>query len=113
MEDLIRIVRSLEAVEGEEKGQGRMRSGPAQARFPEEGPDTETARIVEQILAKLGPDLHHSRERKRSPSTPGPECVHSMVQEMSQSATRDISKSKNGDKPVERNHGLSPSAEQK
>ena len=70
----MKIARSLEAVEGEEMGRGQMRRGPVQARVTEEeGSDTEAARIVEQILAKLGPDLRQSREPRRRPHTPGPQ----------------------------------------
>ncbi len=56
-----------------------MRRGPAQTSFPgEEGYDTEAAQIADQILAKLGADLHQSREPKRHPPTPGPQRVRSV-----------------------------------
>ncbi len=89
-----------------------MHRDPAQVRFTEEeGSDTEAARIVEQILAKLGPGLRQSRELRRHPPTPRLQHVRSVEREMSQSGTRDTYKSKNGDKPVERSRGRSPSME--
>ncbi len=57
IENLICIVLSLEAMGGEEKG-GRARGGPTQTRFAEEeGYESDTTWIVEQVLAKLGPEL--------------------------------------------------------
>ncbi len=59
IEDLMRIARSLEAVEGEEMGRGRARRSPTQVRFTEEseGYESEAMRIADQILAKIGPEL--------------------------------------------------------
>ncbi len=73
--DLMRIARSLEAVEGEETGRGRVRRGPAQVRFTDEteGSQSEIARIADQILAKIGLELRQSRDSKRRPPTPGPQ----------------------------------------
>ena len=75
IEDLMRIARSLEAVEGEETGRSRSRRGPAQTRFTDEteGSESEVARITDQILAKIGPELRQSRDPKRRPPTPGPQ----------------------------------------
>ncbi len=58
IEDLMRIARSLEAVEGEETGRGRERRSPTQARFTEEseGYESEATHIADQILAKIGPE---------------------------------------------------------
>ncbi len=74
IEDLMRIAWSLEAVEGEEMGRGRMRRGPAQARFTDEteGSESEVACTTDQILAKIGPELRQSRDPKRRPPMPGP-----------------------------------------
>ena len=108
----MRITTSLEAVEGEEAGHGRQRWGPAQPRFPEEeGSDAEAAQIAEQILTKLGPDFQQSRDPKRRPPTPGPQCASSVEREMSQSMPRDTSKGKSVDKSTERNQGRSPSTD--
>ncbi len=69
IEDLMRIARSLEAVEGEETGRGRARRGQAQARFTDEaeGSETEVTHIADQILAKIGPELRQSRDPKHRP----------------------------------------------
>ncbi len=78
----MRIVRSLVAMEGEEMGRGRLRRGTTQDRFAEEDEsDLDAARIVEQILAKLGPDLHHSREPRRKP----PKCPPAPGQDLENS----------------------------
>ncbi len=74
IEDLMRVARSLEAVENQETGHGGQRWGSTQTRFSEEErPETEATRITEQILAKLGPELRQSRDPKRRPPTPGPQ----------------------------------------
>ncbi len=74
IEDLMRVARSLEAVENQETGHGRQRRGSAQIQFSEEEkPKTEATHIAEQILAKLGPELRQSRDPKRRPPTPGPQ----------------------------------------
>ncbi len=75
IEDLMRIARSLEAIEGEETVRGRARRGPAQAWFAEknEGSESEVARIADQILAKIGPEMRQSRDAKRRPPTLGPQ----------------------------------------
>ena len=58
IEDLMRMARSLEAVENQEAGHGRQRRGSTQARFSEkEGPETQATWIADQILARLGPEL--------------------------------------------------------
>ena len=73
IEDLMWVARSLETVENQEAGHGRSCRGPNQARFSEgEGPETEMDRIVDQLLARLGPELRQSRVPKRQPPTPGP-----------------------------------------
>ncbi len=56
IEDLMRITRSLEAVESIETS-CRGRRGHTQARFAEEseGYESDATRIVDQIPAKLGP----------------------------------------------------------
>ncbi len=53
MEDLMRIARSLEAVEGEETGRSCTRRGPTQARFTDETEESESeaTRIADQIWA--------------------------------------------------------------
>ena len=58
IEELMRIARSLEAVEGEEAGRSRVRRGPNQTRFTDEtdGPESEATHIADQIWAKIGPD---------------------------------------------------------
>ncbi len=54
IEDLMSVARSLEAVENQEVGHGRLRQGSTQARFLEgEGSETEATCIVDQILARL------------------------------------------------------------
>ena len=54
IEDLMRMARSLEAMENQETGHGRQHQGSAQTRFlEEEGPETEATRIVDQILARF------------------------------------------------------------
>ncbi len=59
IEYLIRIARSLEAVESKEMGRGRARRSPAQARYAEESEcyESEAKCIADQILAKIGPEL--------------------------------------------------------
>ena len=71
----MRIARSLEALEGEEAGRGRVRRGPTQARFTDEieGSESEAMRIADQIWPKIGPELRQSRDPKRRPPTPGPQ----------------------------------------
>ncbi len=70
IEDLMRVAQSLEAVENQEAGHGRQHRGSTQARFSaEEGPETEATWIVDQILARLGPELRQSRDPKRRPPT--------------------------------------------
>ncbi len=71
------IACSLEAVEGEETGR-RARKGHTQTRFAkEEGYESDTTRIVEHILAKLGPELRPSRDPKSFPPMPGPQRARS------------------------------------
>ncbi len=75
----MRVSRSLEAVENQEAGHGRQRRGPTQARFSEEeGLEMDATRIVDQILARLGPELRQGRDPKRCPPTPGPQHVRSV-----------------------------------
>ncbi len=66
IEDLMRIARSLEAVEGEEMGRTRVRRGPTHAPFTDEteGSESEAMRITDQIWAKIGPELRQSRDPK-------------------------------------------------
>ncbi len=72
IEDLMWVAHSLEAVENQEAGHGRLRRGSNQTQFSEgEGPKTETDWIVDQLLARLGPELRQSRDPKRRPPTPG------------------------------------------
>ena len=79
IEDLMRIARSLEEVEGEEMGRSRMRRSPAQTRFAEEseGYESEATCIADHILAKIGPELWPSRDPKHCPPMPGPQRVRS------------------------------------
>ncbi len=62
----------------------------------------EATRIVDQILAKLGPEFRQSRDPKRRPPTPEPQWVRSV--------SKDIS-NKSADKTVERNRERSPSVD--
>ncbi len=58
IEDLMRVAQSLEAIKNQETGHGRQHQGSTQNRFSEEeGHETEATRIVDQILAKLRPEL--------------------------------------------------------
>ncbi len=87
-------------------GRGRPRRGTTQARFAEEeGSDSDATRIVEQILAKLWPDLQQNREPSRRPPTPGPQKVCSAERETAQTPTKDHSKGKNSDKHNESKDG--------
>ena len=102
IEDLMRMARSLEAVENQEAGHGRQRQGSTPTRFPEEeGPETEATRIVDQILARLGPELRQSRDPKRRSPTPGPQRVRSVDRETSPTPSKDSSKNKGPEKTGE------------
>ncbi len=112
IEDLMRVARSLEAVENQEAGHGRQRWGSNQTRFSEgEGSETETTRIVDQLLARLGPELRQSRDPKRRPPTPGPQHVTSVEREVSPAPPKEPSKKKGPEKAGERNRGRSPSTD--
>ncbi len=112
IEDLMRMARSLEAVENQEVGHGRPRRGSTQARFSEgEGSETEATRIVDQILARLGPELRQSRDPKRRPPTLGPQRVRSVEREVSPAPPKEPSKNKGPEKTGERNRGRSPSTD--
>ena len=93
IEDLMRIARSLEAVEGEETGRGRVRRGPTQARFTDEteGSESEATRIADKIWAKIGPELCQSRDPKCRPPTPGPQRVCSAEGTATPPARKDAS----------------------
>ncbi len=109
----MRVARSLEAVENQEAGHGRSRRGSTQTRFSEgEGSETEATLIVDQILAKLGPELRQSRDPKRRPPTPGPQRIRSVEQEVSPASPKEPSKKKGPKKTGERNRGRSPSTDQ-
>ncbi len=101
------VAQSLEAMENQEIGHGCQHWWSTQTRFSEEeGPETEAACIVDQILAKLGPKLRQSRQNrdpKRHPSTPGPQRIRSMDREMSPAPSIDSSQSKGLEKTRERN----------
>ena len=102
----------MEAVENQEVGHGRPRRGSNQARFSEgEGSETETTRIVDQILARLGPELRQSRDPKRRPPTPGPQRVRSVEREVSPAPLKEPFKKKGPEKAGERNRGRSPSTD--
>ncbi len=113
IEDLMRIARSLEAVEGEEMGRGRMRRGPTQTRFTDEtdGSESEATRIADQIWAKIGPELRQSRDPKRRPPTPGPQRVRSAERTTTPPARRDASTEAKREKSKEKERGRSPSTE--
>ena len=113
IEDLMRIARSLEAVEGEETGRSHARRNPAQARFAEEneGSESEVARIADQILAKIGPELRQSRDPKRRPPTPGPQRVRSAERTVTTPACKDASTEAKREKVKEKERGRSPSSE--
>ncbi len=102
IEDLMRVARSLEAVENQEAGHGRQRRGSTQARFSEEeGPEMEATRIVDQIVARLGPELRQSRDTKRRPPTPGPQRVRSVERDTSPAPSKEPSKNKGPEKAGE------------
>ncbi len=113
IEDLMRIDRSLEAVEGEETGRGRMRRGPTQAQFTDEtdGSESEATRIADQIWVKIGPELRQSRDPKRRPPTPGPQRVRSAERTTTPPARKDASTEAKREKSKEKERGRSPSTE--
>ncbi len=112
IEDLMRVARSLKAVENQEARHGRPRWGSTQTRFSEgEGSKTDTTRIVDQIVARLGPELRRSRDPKRRPSTPGPQRVSSMEWEVSPAPSKEPVKNKGPEKTGKRNWGRSPSTD--
>ncbi len=102
IEDLMRVARSLEGVENQEAGHGRLRQGSTQARFSEgEGSETEAMQIVDQILARLGSELRQRRDPKRRPPTPGPQRVRSVEREVSPAPPKEPSKNKGPEKAGE------------
>ncbi len=102
IEDLMQVARFLEAVENQEAGHGRPRWGTIQAQFSEgEGSETEATRIVDQILARLGPELRQSRDPKRRPPTPGPQRIRSVEREVSPAPPKEPSKNKGLEKTGE------------
>ena len=113
IEDLMRIARSLEAVEGEETGRGRVRRGPTQAQFTDEteGSESEATHIADQIWAKIGPELRQSRDPKRRPPTPGPQRVRSAERTATPPVRRDASTEARREKSKEKERGHSPSTE--
>ncbi len=112
IEDLMQVAPSLEAVENQEAGHGCLHWGSHQARFSDgEGSEAETTRIVDQILAKLGPELRQSRHPKRRPPTPGPHRVRSVQWEASPAPLKEPSKNKGPEKTGKRNWGRSPSTD--
>ncbi len=87
-------------MESEESGRAQHRKGIAEARFAEENKsDTDTARIIKQMPAKVGPDLHERRELRRHPPTLGPQRVCSAERATTQTPAKGHSKSKNSDRP--------------
>ncbi len=113
IEDLMRIARSLEAVEGEETRRGRTRRGLAQVRFTDdtEGSESEVARIADQILAKIGPELRQNRDPKCRPPMPGPQRVRSAERTAMPPARKDASTEAKHEKSKEKERGRSPSTE--
>ncbi len=112
IEDLMRVARSLKAVEKQEVGHGHPHRGSNQTRFSEgEGPETETDRIVDQLLARLGPELRQSRDPKRRPPTPGPQRMRSVEREVSAAPLKEPSKNKGPEKTGDQNQGCSPSTD--
>ncbi len=102
----------MEAVENQEARHGRLRRGSNQTRFSEgEGSETDTTQIVDQILARLGPELRQSRDPKRRPPTPGPQWVRSVEREVSPAPLKEPAKNKGPEKAGERNRGRSPSTD--
>ncbi len=92
IEDLMQIARSLEAVEGEE-------TGHPQARFAEEEEyKLDATPVVEQILAKLEPELRSSRNPKRHHQTPGSQRVHNAEKIETQTFRMDQSKEQKREK---------------
>ncbi len=112
-DDLMRIARSLEAVEGEEMGRGRARRNPAQTRFAEESEvyESEATCIADQILAKIGPELQQSRDLKRRPPTPGPQRVCSAERVVTPPLCKDTSTKAKREKIKEKERRRSPSTE--
>ncbi len=112
IEDLMHVARLLEAVENQETRYERQHRGSTPTQFlEEEGPETEAMHIVDQILAKLGPKLRQSRDPKRRPPTPGPQCIRSVDREIYAAPSKDSSKSKGPKKTGECNRGCSPSTD--
>ncbi len=109
----MRIACSLEAVEGEETGRGRMRRGLAQARFAEEneGYESEATGIADQILAKIRPELRQSWGPKRRPPMPGPQRVRSAERTATPPARRDASTEAKREKVKDKELSRSPSSE--
>ncbi len=102
IEDLMRVARSLEAMENQETRHGRQRRGSTPTQFSEEeGPETETTWIVDQILARLGPELRQSRDPKRRPPTPGPQRVRRVDRDTSLAPSKEPSKNKGPEKTGE------------
>ncbi len=66
--------------------------------------------IVDQILAKLGPELRQSRDLKRRPPTLGPKRIRSVERDVSPTSPKEPYKNKGPEKTGERNRGRSPSA---
>ncbi len=96
------VAHSLEAVENQEAGHGRQRRGPTQAQFlEEERPETEAIWKVDQIFARLGPELRQSRDLKRHPPTPGPQLVRSVEREVFPAPLKEPSKNKGPEKAGE------------
>ena len=112
IEALMRVARSLEVVENQEAGHGRPCRGSTQAQFSEgDGSETEAMHIVDQILARLGPEFRQNRDPKRRPPTPGPQCVRSVEREVSPAPPKEPSKNKGPEKSGECNRGRSPSTD--
>ncbi len=78
-EDVLRLARSLEAVNQEERQESRLRKPATQARFVNNRPPdtTDTERVVQEVLAQLGHDSRKHRGWRRRKPTPGPKRVRS------------------------------------
>ena len=86
----------------------------AQARFTDktEGSESDVARIADQILAKIGPELRQSGDPKRPP-TPGLQRVRSAEQTATPPACKAADRSTEAmhEKSKEKERGRSPSTQ--
>ncbi len=89
-EDMLRLVRSLEAVHEEERHAPRSRKPTTQTRFVTSGPidTTDMELVVQEVLAQLGQDLQQNRGGRHRKPTPGPKRVRSAERKEIKPASR-------------------------